>query len=208
MANIINLANLENQQTLIQKGDIISGQVFNVDEKTSRVETEVADVKNRVARSEGTVNTINSNIGTPTSGASNATGSNAHAKLNYILNKTSKNLLSSSPIMGSGQGWSLNNSFDRPNVVFGNTLFSIMGPCAIFNLKISMYSINTRNASVKVTIDGKSFYYDAINASGTYIAGELPFISCTSGITVATSKGEINASYDPWGVSYSHYHLL
>lgn len=175
---------------------------------TNAINSNVTSVNTNVNANKSTLATVNANLGTPTSGASNATGSNAHAKLNYILNKTSKNLLSSPPVMGVSQGWKLNTSFKRPSVVFGNTLFSVTGPCAIFNLNISMYSVNQNNASVKVTIDGKSFYYDAMNASGTNIAVELPFISCTNGISVTTSKGELNTDYDPWGVSYSHYHLL
>lgn len=37
-----------------------------------------------VETNKSTLATVNANLGTPTSGASNATGSNAHAKLNYI----------------------------------------------------------------------------------------------------------------------------
>ena len=177
-------------------------------ENTNAINSNVTSVNTNVNANKSTLATVNANLGTPTSGASNATGSNAHAKLNYILNKTSKNLLSSPPVMGGGQGWNLKTSFNRPSVVFGNTLFSVTGPCAIFNLNISMYTINQNNASLKVTIDGKSFYYDAMNVREGVTAVELPFISCINGISVTTSKGELNTDRDPWGVSYSHYHLL
>lgn len=175
---------------------------------TNAINSNVTSVNTNVNANKSTLATVNANLGTPTSGASNATGSNAHAKLNYILNKTSKNLLASTPVMGKSQGWILNTFFDRPSVVFGNTLFSVTGPCAIFNLKISMYTINQYNASLKVTIDGKSFYYDAMYVREGVTAVELPFISCINGISVTTSKGELNTDRDPWGVSYSHYHLL
>ncbi len=172
---------------------------------TNAINSNVNSVNTNVNANKSTLATVNANLGTPTSGASNATGSNAHAKLNYILNKTSKNLLNSSPILG--QVGSL-GSTPKPGVTYGSTKLSINGPCVIFNLRISIVAYGDRNTSLKLTIDGEECYFNGRNVSTTTVVVDLPFISFTSGITVATSKGEINTDNDSWSVSYSHYHLL
>lgn len=77
MANIINLATETKQDEIIDN-------VVNVKETVNAVNTNVDNVNTNVNANKSTLATVNANLGTPTSGASNATGSNAHAKLNYI----------------------------------------------------------------------------------------------------------------------------
>lgn len=77
MANIINLATETKQDEII-------ANVVNVKETVNAVNTNVDNVNTNVNANKSTLATVNANLGTPTSGASNATGSNAHAKLNYI----------------------------------------------------------------------------------------------------------------------------
>lgn len=85
------------------KSDQIKLGVDNVNTNVSTVKTDVASVKNNVTTVNTTVNTINSNLGTPTSSASNSTGANAHAKLNYLMNNVDKKAVLKQFIGGATQ---------------------------------------------------------------------------------------------------------
>ncbi|MFD2870383.1 hypothetical protein ACFSY7_17965 [Kurthia populi] len=79
MANIINLATETKQDEII-------ANVVNVKETVNAVNTNVNNVNTNVNANKSTLATVNAILGAPTSGASNATGGNAHAKLNWLLN--------------------------------------------------------------------------------------------------------------------------
>ena len=173
---------------------------------TNAINSNVNSVNTNVNANKSTLATVNANLGTPTSGASNATDSNAHAKLNYILNKTSKNLLSSSPILGNGMG--LLDYNPHPNTTYNVLKFSITGACAIFNLKLTFSTSGPNNSSIKVTIDGKTMYFNGTTVSTGLTVVTLPFIAITNGITIYSNYSPGANQSDYWGVSYSHYHLL
>lgn len=172
---------------------------------TNDINANVNANKSTLATVNANTSTTNTNLGTPTSGASSSTGANAHAKLNYILNKTSKNLLNSSPITGEGLG--LLDYDPDPYKTYGTSKFSITGPCAMFNLKIAIYTGGDYNSSLKITIDGQSWYFKGSSLnSGSHTVLTVPFLSFLSGISVVSNKSA--TQNDNWKVTYSHYYLL
>lgn len=144
MANIINLATetkqdeiIQNTNVLVNKTDTVSGQISHIDGK-------IAEVNGNVVRTEGTVNIINNNLGTPTSGASNATGSNAHAKLNYINNTLATINANTAKHVGTYKtGNNIYQTFLDNEKYITKTLLSISGKGTMLHLK----NITTRSLS-------------------------------------------------------------
>lgn len=103
---------------------------------TNAINSNVNSVNTNVNANKSTLATVNANLGTPTSGASNATGSNAHAKLNYINNTLATINANTAKHVGT---YKTRNNIDKvfldKEEYITKTLLSISGKGTMLHLK-------------------------------------------------------------------------
>lgn len=201
MANIINLATETKQDEII-------ANVVNVKETVNAVNTNVNNVNTNVNANKSTLATVNANLGTPTSGASNATGSNAHAKLNYInsmLGTINNNAVSAKAFNMFESMPKIEGLASVSTEAAGSINTSLTGKMLLKGVTITLYAGNYWEHHSTLCIDGK-----ILRPSSTgyevrmYTISELyvnSYIRVRNG-----TKGDLN--YGNSAISYKELYLF
>lgn len=191
MANIINLATETKQDEII-------ANVVNVKETVNAVNTNVDNVNTNVNANKSTLAIVNSNtsatnnnLGSPTSGASNATGGNAHAKLNWLLNNVASVNSNSSSASSNAYYANIFNARTTLNLDTRSSEYSYNGPISFSGrylfLGVTIYPSSANPATMN--LDGTIYHLP--NGSGSYTFDFLPVKSFLRFKKEVSSSGDI-----------------